>query len=51
MSAQDLKWYEDVTGEYQDMILPLPEDGYREEFLSFLTTMAESVGLIEEALN
>jgi hypothetical protein len=51
VSAQDLQWYEDVTAKYQDMILPLPEDGYREQFLSFLSTMAESLELIQEALN
>ncbi len=50
VSTQDLQWFEDETARYQDMILPLPEDTYREEFLSYITTMSELQELILDAV-
>jgi hypothetical protein len=49
-SAQELQWFDDVTARYQDMLISLPEDIHREEFLSYLTTMSKSEDLIADAL-
>ena len=51
VSAQELQWYEDVTTQNGDLIIPSLEDRYREEFLFHLANMADSEELIRKAIS
>jgi hypothetical protein len=50
VSTQDLVWFEAVTSRYEDMLDVLPEDIYRAEFISYLTTLSISKEMILETI-
>jgi hypothetical protein len=50
VSAQEPWRFEEAESRYQDVLIPLPEDIHRQQFLAYLTLMSKSEDLIADVL-